>query len=176
MTPESSKLYKLIILYFLKRTGQEIPNAILSDFILEHGYTDYFSIQQTLHALTEDQMINANQTKTSAYYQITKKGLETFDFFGSQLPSDTRCQIDDYLRQHKMSILETTSVHTDYTRIKSREYLAKGSLRERGSTLLEVALNVPSEEDAAKVCKRFQEKQDEIYQYLYLILTQEEPS
>ena len=48
MTSESIKLYKLIILYFLNRTKNEITNAILSDFILEYGYTDYFSIQETL--------------------------------------------------------------------------------------------------------------------------------
>lgn len=176
MTPDASKLYKLIILYLLKRTGQELPNAVLSDFILEHGYTDYFTIQQTLHALTDDRMIDARQTKQTAYYQITKKGLETFDYFGSQLPSDTMCQVDQYLQQHKMSIRETTSVLTDYTRIKPREYLAKTTLRERGSTLLEITLNVPAEKDAVNVCRRFQDKKEEIYQYLYQILTQEEPS
>lgn len=46
MTSESIKLYKLIILYFLNRTKHEITNAILSDFILEYGYTDYFSIRK----------------------------------------------------------------------------------------------------------------------------------
>lgn len=47
MTPESLQLYKLIILYFLNQADQPMPNAILSDFILETGYTDYLSIQQT---------------------------------------------------------------------------------------------------------------------------------
>ena len=40
MTPESLQLYKLIILYFLNQADQPMPNAILSDFILETGYTD----------------------------------------------------------------------------------------------------------------------------------------
>ena len=39
MTPESLQLYKLIILYFLNQADQPMPNAILSDFILETGYT-----------------------------------------------------------------------------------------------------------------------------------------
>ena len=40
MTSDTLKLYKLIILYFLSKADQEITNAILSDFILEKGYTE----------------------------------------------------------------------------------------------------------------------------------------
>ena len=97
MTSESLKLYKLIILYFLSKTNQDITNAILSDFILEHGYTDYFSIQETLVALTEDNMIKAHQTHTTSYYTITDKGHETLNYFVSQLPSDTIQEIEAYL-------------------------------------------------------------------------------
>ena len=66
MTSESLKLYKLIILYFLSKTKQPMPNSIISDFILANGYTDYFSIQQTLANLTEDKMINAEQTHSAS--------------------------------------------------------------------------------------------------------------
>lgn len=176
MTPEASKLYKLIILYFLKRTGQEMSNAILSDFILEYRYTDYFTIQQTLHTMTEDQMISVKQTRRAALYQITKKGTEILNDFGSQLPADTKHQIDTYLRENKISIQQALSVYTDYTKLKSREYLATGTLKERGNTLLSVSLNVPTEEDAIRVCDRFQEHQEEIYQSLFQILTASESS
>ena len=54
MTPDTLRLYKLIILYALSRTKQGLPNAFLCDFILGHGYTDFFSIQETLALLTEE--------------------------------------------------------------------------------------------------------------------------
>ena len=57
MTPDTLRLYKLIILYALSRTKQGLPNAFLCDFILGHGYTDFFSIQETLALLTEDALI-----------------------------------------------------------------------------------------------------------------------
>lgn len=171
MRPESIKLYKLIILYFLSRTKQEITNAILSDFILEHGYTDYFSIQSTLTTLTEDEMIHAHQTRATSYYTITDKGLETLDFFFSQLPKDTVQEIDDYLAENKVKIVEDTTVRTDYTQISPDEYLTRCSVVERGSTMFEVALNVPSEESAIKACERFKKKSDEIYGYLFKSLS-----
>ena len=153
MTSESLKLYKLIILYFLSKTNQDITNAILSDFILEHGYTDYFSIQETLVALTEDNMIKAHQTHTTSYV--------------SQLPSDTIQEIEAYLAKNRIQIVDDTSIRSDYTKISSTEYLARCTVVERGSTIVEVAINVPSEEDAIDACKRFKEKSEEIYSFLF---------
>lgn len=171
MRPESVKLYKLIILYFLSRTRQEITNAILSDFILEHGYTDYFSIQSTLTTLTEDEMIRAHQTRTTSYYTITPKGTETLNFFFSQLPKDTVQEIDDYLAKNKVQIVENTTIRTDYTQISHDEYLARCSVVERGSTMFEVALSLPSEEAAINACERFKKKSDTIYSYLFRALS-----
>lgn len=71
MTPESRKLYKLIILYFLSLTKQPMSNAIISDFILTNNYTDYFSIQETLTNLLEDDMIESEQTHATSYYKIS---------------------------------------------------------------------------------------------------------
>ena len=171
MQPEVIKLYKLIILYFLKKTGQETSNAILSDFILEYRYTDYFTIQQTLHDLTEDQMITVRQTKQTAYYQIAEKGMGILDDFGSQLPVDTKHQIEDYLQENHISIQRALSVYTDYTKLPSKEYLATGTLKERGSILLSVSLNVPTEQDAVRACRQFEERQEEVYQSLLQILS-----
>lgn len=171
MQAEVVKLYKLIILYFLEKTGQETSNAILSDFILEYRYTDYFTIQQTLHSLTEDQMISLRQTRQTAFYQITEKGAGILDDFGSQLPVDTRCQIENYLQENHISIQQAVSVNTDYTKLRSREYLATGTLKERGNILLSVSLNVPTEQDAIRVCEQFRERQEEVYQSLLQILS-----
>lgn len=148
-----------------------MPNAIISDFILTNGYTDYFSIQQTLTSLTEDKMIEAEQTHSASYYTITPSGLETLGFFGNQLPDDTKVQIDDYLHKNKINIVKRTTIHTDFTQIKPNEYLAKTSIIERGSTILELSLNLPTEEEAIQVCKRFKEKNENIYSYLLKELT-----
>lgn len=173
MTSESMKLYKLIILYFLSKTSQPMSNAIISDFMLENCYADYFSIQQTLSDLTEDNMINTEQTHSKSYYTIAPKGQETLDFFGNKLPNDTKQQIEDYLVKNKVSIIENTTLHTDFTRLRNKEYLAKCSILERGSVIMEVAINVPSEEEAIQVCQRFKEKNEQIYGFLFKTLSED---
>ena len=165
MTPESRKLYKLIILYFLSLTKQPMSNAIISDFILTNNYTDYFSIQETLTNLLEDDMIESEQTHATSYYKIKPAGQEILTFFGKQLPDSTKAQIRKYLSENRVSIVENTSIHTDY--------IARCSIVERGSVLLEVSLNVPTEEEAIQVCKNFKKKNEKIYSLLFSELSVE---
>ena len=53
----SLTLYKLIVLYILKLIDGPVTNAQISEFILGKGYTDYFTIQQSISELTETGMI-----------------------------------------------------------------------------------------------------------------------
>lgn len=171
MTTNSMKLYKLIILYFLHKVKQEITNATLSDFILQYGYTNYFSIQETLAALTEDNMIYTSHTHAASYYTIAEKGLETLQFFSYQLPKDTMRQIDDYLAENKIQITNTASIRTDYTKTPSNEYLVRCTVLEHGDTMAEIAITLPTEEMAISACDRFKKKNSDIYRYLFKSLT-----
>ena len=166
MTSDTMKLYKLIILYFLNKSKQDITNAVLSDFILEHGYTNYFSIQETLAALTEDEMITAEQTQTSSYYSITEKGKEILNLFCNKLPKDTMHQIDNYLKEHNIQMVESTFTRTDYKKVSPDEYLIQCKVMERGNLLFETALSVSTEKDAMEACRRFKQKSDAIYSFL----------
>lgn len=171
MTSDTLKFYKLIVLYFLCLAKQEITNAILSDFILSQGYTDYFSIQETLSSLAEDGMIRPHQTHTATYYTITERGREALQFFSSHLPGETKEEIRQYLTDKKIQILEETSVRADYNRISATEYLAQGTVLEFDNVLFEVSLSVPTEKKAIEICDRFKQCSDEIYGFLLKTLT-----
>lgn len=172
MTSDSLKLYKLIILYFLSRSKQEMTNAILSDFILKYGYTDYLSIQETLNTLTEDGLIDMKQTRSTAWYSITDSGREILQYFTWQLPSDTIRQIEEYLQENKYNIARSTTIRTDYKKL-STGYMVTCSVVEKDTTLMEISLNVLGEEMAMDICRRFHDKSDEIYSTLIRTLTTE---
>ena len=166
MTADSFMLYKLIILYFLYAAKQDISNAIISDFILQNRYTDYFSIQETLSSLKEDGLINAYQTISTAYYSLTDDGRETVQLFLQKLPADTVRQIDGYLKEHRIQIARDLAVRTDYTRTANGEYKTTCTVSEHGSHLFTVILNVPTEETAVKICRNFKENSDAAYSSL----------
>ena len=43
---EPFTLYKLIILYMLDRVDFPLTNSQISSFLLDRGYTNYFTLQQ----------------------------------------------------------------------------------------------------------------------------------
>ena len=50
-------VYKLIILYMLRNSSSPITNSEISEFILDHEYTNYFHLQQALSELEETELI-----------------------------------------------------------------------------------------------------------------------
>ena len=51
---EAFTLYKLIVLYMLEKVDFPLTNGQISEFILEKGYTSYFTLQQPLPFLSSE--------------------------------------------------------------------------------------------------------------------------
>lgn len=54
---EPLTLYKLIILYMLKKVDFPLTNAQISEFVLDQEYTTYFTLQQAISELVEAGLI-----------------------------------------------------------------------------------------------------------------------
>ena len=50
---EPLTLYKLIILYMLKKVDFPLTNAQISEFVLDQEYTTYFTLQQAISELVQ---------------------------------------------------------------------------------------------------------------------------
>ena len=72
--------YKLIVLYILSRTTRALSNSQLSEFILEHEYTNYFNFQQAVSELVEANLIQKQTMINTSYYQLTDAGRNTLFF------------------------------------------------------------------------------------------------
>ena len=57
MIEKSSTLYKIIILYMLEKVNFPLSNNQITNFFLDHGYTSYFHVQQTLNDLLESRLV-----------------------------------------------------------------------------------------------------------------------
>ena len=44
----SITIYKLIILYTLSKVDSPLPPGVISDYITDRGYTNYFNIQNAI--------------------------------------------------------------------------------------------------------------------------------
>ena len=59
MLSDPMTLYKLMNLYMLKQVNFPLTNAQLSEFFLQHEYTNYFTLQQALNELQESGLVRA---------------------------------------------------------------------------------------------------------------------
>ena len=159
-------LYKLIILYLLDKVNFPMSNAQLSEFILEKEYTDYFTVQTALSELSETGFLRVKTVRNTSLYRITPAGRDTLEYFGDKV-SDTICmEIQTYLKEKEVEIQDSLSTTADYFPAPHSGYLARCQVRERSSTLIDLTISVPSEDQAQAVCAHWKERSQEIYAYI----------
>ncbi len=160
---EALTIYKLIILYTLNKVESPLTLGLISDYIIDRGYTNYFNVQNAFAELVDAELITTSKTYNTSHYCITEEGRKTLELFQNQLSHEIRTEIEQYLRDNKQNIANRMNIVSDYTRTDNGEYLVTCSLIESGNILIETKLSVPSEEDAIKICDNWRENSNELY-------------
>lgn len=160
----SITIYKLIILYTLSKVDAPLPPGIISDYITDRGYTNYFTLQNAFGELLEADLISEDSTYHLSYYTLTDAGRETLSLFGTPLSADIRREIDEYLQERKYQIIDETSLVSDYHLTSDGTYMASCVIRERNHVIMRLELNVTTESDAIKVCENWQAHSESLYQ------------
>ena len=65
MEQEQLTLYKLMILYLIEKVDFPLSNSQISEFILDKGYTNYFTVQRAFHELEEENMLRVKQIRNT---------------------------------------------------------------------------------------------------------------
>ncbi|MCR5755776.1 MAG: DUF4364 family protein [Acetatifactor sp.] len=166
MLQDPLTLYKLIVLYMLDRVSFPLTVAQISDFILEKDYTNFLTLQQVISELTDAGMINSQSIRNRTHLAISEEGQETLQFFRNRISDAIQQDIDTYLRENEFTLRNEASVQANYYKSTSGEYEAQLIAKDREICLVNITLSVPTEEMASAICDNWQNKNQEIYQYL----------
>lgn len=166
MASEAATLYKLMLLYIMDKVNFEMTNAQLTEFILEKQYTNYFQIQTALSELTEEDLCRNKKIRNSTYYKITDMGRKTLKFFKNDISETIRHEIDEYLDENEYALREESSIRADYLREGNDEYHVRCTITENNSPLLDLTVNVTSEQEAKLVCNNWKKKSTEVYAFV----------
>ncbi|MCD8195695.1 MAG: DUF4364 family protein [Lachnospiraceae bacterium] len=161
--------YKLIILKMLDQVAVPLTGSQISDLILIHEYTDYFTLQRILAELEETGLMERREHSArpgSTLYQITDSGRSSLSYFADRIPASALEDIRIFLEERKIEIRETFSNVTDCFPTGDGSWLARCQVREPSSTLIELTLSVPSEEEARAICSHWQSKSQKLYAYV----------
>lgn len=163
MTDQGIILYKLIVLYMLDRVDFPLTNSQISQFILDKGYTDYFTIQNSINELAESEFITTTVVRNTTQFELTKEGHEAMELFDSKLPDAIKIDILHYFEENKISLRNEVYVYADYEVSTSIGYNVSCTIKDKQETLLEIKINVPSKDQAIAICDSWSDRSNSIY-------------
>jgi predicted transcriptional regulator len=157
----------MIVLYMLKRCDVSLSKSQIYDFILEKEYTTFLTLQEVFSELASSNLITEKTMANRTYLEITDEGSQTLEFFGNRINPAIKEQIDDYLKENSMKLRNDSSILGDYRKVGENEYTVQLLAKENGQNLIDIRVPVPTEEIAQHMIDNWQEKNTEIYQYLF---------
>ena len=160
---EAFTLYKLIVLYMLEKLNFPLTNGQISEFILDKGYTNYFTLQQTLAEMVEANFIREETTHNRTLYHLTDEGNETIQFFKNNISPAIQTDIDTFIAEKRYELRNEVSVKADFYQNKNLEYDVRCQILENGAPLIDLTIAVPTEEQAETVANNWSRKNQEIY-------------
>lgn len=162
--PEPFTLYKLIVLYMLQKVDFPLTNAQISEFILDRGYTTYFTLQSVLSELSESEMVHQETIRNTSYYTLTDAGAEALHYFQNRVSKMIRDDIDKYIADKKMELRDEVSVIADYYKNTADEYSVRCIVKEKYANPIDLTITVPDEAQAKIVCRNWKRKCQKIYE------------
>ena len=105
MEQEQLTLYKLMILYLIEKVDFPLSNSQISEFILDKGYTNYFTVQRAFHELEEENMLRVKQIRNMSHYALSDEGSEAIEMFEYQIPNSIKEDIAQFLKEKEEGTL-----------------------------------------------------------------------
>ncbi|MGL4363411.1 MAG: DUF4364 family protein [Cellulosilyticaceae bacterium] len=168
---EDFTINKLIVLYLLSEVKMPLTLSQITQFILERGYTDYFSMQQYLNQLVDAQLIMKSNDTNVSQFEISPRGLQTLEFFATRIPSSIRKELDLFIENNWRKLRSEIDIFAEYVPFKEHEYIVHCKVTENDSPLIDLKLNVVSKKQAIKLCERWKENSDQLYSEIIQLLS-----
>jgi len=156
-------LYKLIILYMLRKIDFPLTNSQISDFFLNKGYTSYFKLQQSISELLEANLIREEVVHNRTLYHLTEEGSQSIQYFQNKIAPSIKEDIDDFLMEHKFKLKNEVSVKANYHLNTNQEYVVQCQVIEGDVPLIDLTVTTATEASAVEIIQNWTKKNQEIY-------------
>ena len=107
---EPLTLYKLMILYLLKKVNYPLSNGQMSEFFVSKSYTDYFTFQMVINELLGTSLIHKETIRNTSRYELTKEGEEVLFYFENKITGEVKQDMDDFLKENNFKLRTENSV------------------------------------------------------------------
>ena len=154
----------------LDKVDFPLSNTQLTNFFLEHEYTDYFRVQQVISDLLDAELMRTESTHNNTHYYITAAGKETLNLLKDKISDAIESDIIAYFAANKLELRNDNSIIADYYRTPNRDFAVRCQYRQRDTNLIDLTLTVPTKEQAEAICNNWKKQNEDVYCYLMDIL------
>lgn len=163
---------KLLLLYIINESNTPLTNNEITEFILENNYMNYFLTQQYLSELVSAGFIDykKNGVKNKSVYILLEKGKATLSFFQDRIPEKIKEEISSKFKNGTKSKDKAAQVFGEYYKKDNNEYMVNLRLIEKKQTILSIYLDIPSENEAKRICDNWKNNTEYIYKNLLNML------
>ena len=161
MEPET--LYKLMVMYMLKKVNFPLSNPQLWTFFQEKGYTNFFTYQATMQGLLDANLVFSDEVGSTVRYELTKEGEDALYYFKNDISPEVRSDMDAFITENQFQLRNETGITADYYKTTNFDYEVDLKVREGENILFELKLSVPTEEQAKVLADHFPENAESIY-------------
>lgn len=148
-----------------------LTNSQITNFFLDHDYTTYFHIQQTIHELVDSNLLEEKKQGSNTCYQATEDGRTTLSYFERNVSDEIRTEVDKYLKENGYQMRNDNSTTAQYYHAPNHEFSVQLQVAEKNNLVINLQLTVPTEEMAKTFCSHWAKKNQEIYAYLMKTLS-----
>ncbi len=156
-------LYKLIILYMLRKVNFPLSNTQITELMIEKEYTDYFHIQEALSELVTSKLITVEKIRNTSQYTATIDGEKTLEYFTSEISYPIKREIDEYLRENAFELRNESCMIADWVLAEDGGFAVTCRVNEGKETIISLTINVTTEEEAERVCEKWPSKAQQLY-------------
>lgn len=165
-------LYKIIILKMLDMSGNTLNTDLINSFFIDYNYTDYFTVQETLYELVEQNMIsNSSNKNDSTNYFLTDEGVKTLSLMSDRITSGILKDLKEYFEKNRLEIKEAHEMASSYDSSTAGGYIVHLSMGEKGNRSMDISIKVPSEEMAKTMAFNWKSHFDKTYEGIIDSLT-----
>ena len=177
---ESEFLYKIISLQLLSMSAQPLTRTQMTDFFLEKGYADYFTIRPILYDLEETGMIlpkvPGSEADAPAFasedrpadapgtvFVLAPEGERTLAAYRDRITKGIRSDLEDYLRTHAVELHLARDIKATYDKASDGGYIVSCKASEEGRKILTLELRVPDAAQAEAICYNWKVRYSDAY-------------
>ncbi|MDI9496241.1 MAG: DUF4364 family protein [Bacillota bacterium] len=162
---------KLKLLYILDFIGLPLTNIEITNYILEYGIMDYFTLQLLLGDLCDTNLILLKPVNGNECYSVSKTGKAALEMFRDKLPDYFIDEVEDNFSRIKKQIEKKRELFGHYYKRKDDEYIAALQVTENSRVIFNLSINVTDEITAKKIVNKWKNAPEKVFGQIMSALT-----